>query len=145
MEGTTKLRIWTRATNIVGNPQIDLITFNSYPSDDTIDGQSGGYLTLFPDETYINYAYTDRIYYPKVDTKKDKFFVIRVTNQNAQTITNFQISVSIYSTELKWWEIMLIVIGVIVFIILCLWGILTETGRAFCAVLLICCIICRRK
>ena len=145
MEGTSKLRIWTRATNIYGKPQIDLITFNSYPTDDTIEGYSLGYITLIPDETYTNYAYSDRIYYPEVDTKKEKYFVIRVTNPYTDTITNFQISVSIYSTELKWWEIMLIVIGVIIFIILCLWGILTETGRAFCAVLLICCIICRRK
>ena len=145
MEGTSKLRIWTRATNIYGKPQIDLITFNSYPSDETLEGYSGGYITLIPDETHSSYGYSDRIYYPEVDTKKDKYFVIRVTNPYTDTITNFQISVSIYSTELKWWEIMLIVIGVIIFIILCLWGALTETGRACCAVLLICCIICRRK
>ena len=144
-EGTSKLRIWTRATRIQGNPRIDFITFNSYPSDETIEGYSGGWRTLAPDEASSDYQYSYRIYYPEVDTKNDKYFVIKVTNPTTYTLTYFDISVSIWSTSLKWWEIMLIVLGVIIFIILCLWGIFTETGRAFCAVLLICCIICRRK
>ena len=92
--------------------------FNDNFSVETLEGYSGGYIPLTPDETHSSYGYSDRIYYPEVDTKKDKYFVIRVTNPYTDTITNFQISVSIYSTELKWWEIMLIVIGVIIFIIL---------------------------
>ena len=144
MEQKSNLRIWTRSNKIEGkDTQIYIAGFPGFPTNETIQSYQG-WQKLEIQELSSSQYYADRTYLPSMN-KNDLFLVVKVTSPTSFPYFDITVGSATYgSTELTWWQIMLIVIGVIIFIILCLLGALTETGRAICAVLLICCLIFKR-
>ena len=124
--------------------QISIAGFSGKPSDQDVEDQQS-WSPLAIDQDNSDDYYNNRIYSFGME-RNSNYLVVRVNcnkDVSYMDITVESIDNNVKS-ELTWWEIFLIVIGVIIFIILCLWGALTETGRACCAVLLVCLLICKK-
>ena len=111
--------------------QVDIKFFSYRPSDDEVTNVDYSWeRNLNPK---IRYNYYEIREYELVPSNKFKYIAIHIYNSN--NVLNFTIKVNLIN-ELKAWQIMLIVISGIVFLVLLVLCLRTETGRAACYCLL---------